>query len=245
MVKEAVRVPEPVGENVTLIVQELLAASELPHVVVSRKSPGLAPVNERPLMVRAVFPVLLSVMAWAALVVPRFWRLKVRPPGVTLAVGALPAPFRLAVCGLLVALSVMANVAVRVPWVLGANATLNAHELPAGTELPHEVVSVKSPGLAPENVALLMVRGLFPLFLRFMTWDALVDPTGSVPKLRVGSRSTTGPVPVPVRLTVCGLPAALSVIVTKALSDDAKVGVKVRLMMQLPPAGTELPQVLV
>ena len=50
---------------------------------------------------------------------------------------------------------------------------------------------------------------------------------------------------MPVRVTVCGLPAALSVIVTEAVRVPIVVGAKVTLIMQLPPAGTELPQVLV
>ena len=50
---------------------------------------------------------------------------------------------------------------------------------------------------------------------------------------------------MPVRLTVCGLPVALSVMVTEAVRLPGAVGVKVTLMVQLPPAGTELPQVLV
>jgi hypothetical protein len=245
MVKEAVRLSDPVGVKVTLIVQALPAASEVPHVVVCPKSPGLAPINAMLLMARAVVPVFLSVMAWAALVVLRFWRLKVRLAGVTLARGALPVPVRYAVCGLLVALSLMENVAVWVPGVLGANAKLNLHVLPAGTELPQVPVTANSPGLAPENAALVMVRAAFPEFLRFRAWDLLVEPTARLPKLRVGSRSTMGPLPVPERLTVWGLLAALSVMVIAAFSAEANVGVNVTLMMQLPPAGTELPQVLV
>jgi len=51
--------------------------------------------------------------------------------------------------------------------------------------------------------------------------------------------------PVPLRLKECGLPAALSVIVTAAVRVPAAVGLKVTLIVQLPllPA-TELPQLL-
>jgi len=48
---------------------------------------------------------------------------------------------------------------------------------------------------------------------------------------------------VPERLTLCGLPLALSVMVTDAVSVLAREGVKVMLIMQLPGAATELPQV--
>jgi hypothetical protein len=52
-------------------------------------------------------------------------------------------------------------------------------------------------------------------------------------------------VPVPMRLTVCGLPLALSVTETEAVRVPLAEGVKVTLIVQLVPAATELPQVLV
>lgn len=55
---------------------------------------------------------------------------------------------------------------------------------------------------------------------------------------------TTGPMPVPPRVTICGLPAALSVMVTEALRLPTALGVNVTETTQLPPAATELPQVL-
>src|SRR5260370_741630 len=51
--------------------------------------------------------------------------------------------------------------------------------------------------------------------------------------------------PVPVRLTDCGLPEALSVMFRVPVRVPEAVGVKVTLMLQLAPAATELPQVLV
>jgi hypothetical protein len=50
---------------------------------------------------------------------------------------------------------------------------------------------------------------------------------------------------VPVRLTVCGLPLALSVMVSVAVRLPKVVGVNVRLIVQLPFASTELPQLFV
>lgn len=97
MVKEAVLLPEAVGVNVTLNVQLAPDASVLPHVVVSAKSPGLAPVNVVPVIDRAAFPVLFNVTVWATLVVLRLWLLKVRFAGAIPATGALPVPVRLTV----------------------------------------------------------------------------------------------------------------------------------------------------
>jgi hypothetical protein len=52
--------------------------------------------------------------------------------------------------------------------------------------------------------------------------------------------------PVPVKLTVCGLPLALSVMVSVPLSGEpVVVGAKVTLIVQEPPAPTLPPQLAV
>ncbi len=55
---------------------------------------------------------------------------------------------------------------------------------------------------------------------------------------------TAGAVPVPVRLTLCGLPAALSVRVIAAARVPLAAGVKVTLIVQLAPTATLDPQLL-
>jgi hypothetical protein len=243
--KDEVRLPAAVGENVTLIVQVLFAPSEPPQVLVSAKLPGLAPVNVKPLMDSVAFPVLFSVTAWAALVVPRFWLLNVRLVGETAANGPLPVPVKFTVCGLLVALSVRVNVAVRVPGPVGVNVILMVQLPPAATELPQVFVSEKSPGLVPVAWMPVMVKAVVPVLFRVMVWAPLGDPTDWLLYERVeAERLVTGPLPVPVKLTVCGLPKALSVMLTEAVRLPVAVGAKVTLILQLPPAGTELPQLL-
>ena len=86
-----------------------------------------------------------------------------------------------------------------------------------------------------------------PVLLSVTCCEALVVPTPWAPKVRlVGLRLTTGPVPVPlpVRLTVWGLLPALSIMVRVPVRVPVTVGVKVTLMVQLPPAATDVPQVL-
>ena len=61
MLTEAERLPLAVGVKVTLIVQLLLAATELPQVLVWAKSLALAPVIARLVMLKAAVPVLLRV----------------------------------------------------------------------------------------------------------------------------------------------------------------------------------------
>jgi len=61
----------------------------------------------------------------------------------------------------------------------------------------------------------------------------------------VAERLARAAVPVPERLTVCGLPLALSVMLTEAVRLPLAEGLNVTLIVQLLPAATELPQVLV
>jgi hypothetical protein len=49
---------------------------------------------------------------------------------------------------------------------------------------------------------------------------------------------------VPERLTVCGLPLALSEMLSEAVSVPAMEGVNVTAIVQLAPAASELPQVV-
>jgi hypothetical protein len=51
--------------------------------------------------------------------------------------------------------------------------------------------------------------------------------------------------PVPLKLTLCGLPVALLVIVIAPVRVPATVGVKVTLIVQLAPAASVDPQVVV
>ena len=61
----------------------------------------------------------------------------------------------------------------------------------------------------------------------------------------MGEKLTVDEPPVPVRLAVRGLPVALSVMVTVALRVPAAVGLKVTLIVQLPPTPRLEPQPLV
>lgn len=61
----------------------------------------------------------------------------------------------------------------------------------------------------------------------------------------LGERVTADEAPVPSRLTVCGLPVALSVIETFAVTVELIVGENVTLMVQLPPPGSVLGQLFV
>ncbi len=76
--------------------------------------------------------------------------------------------------------------------------------------------------------------------------ELLVDPTGWLLKVREeGKKLTTGITPVPLRLAVCGLPVALSVMLSWPVARPGVVGSKVTVKVQFAPAFTLEPHVLV
>jgi len=91
-------------------------------------------------MVKATLPVLFTVTVCAVLAEPTFWLVKVKLPGVTPAIGALPVPPRASDCGLPLALSVMLTEAEREPGTVGAKVTLIMQVLPAVTGVPQVLV---------------------------------------------------------------------------------------------------------
>jgi len=95
----------------------------------------------------------------------------------------------------------------------------------------------------------LIFNAAFPVLFRVMVCEVLVVPKVWLLKVKLpGLRPTMGPLPVPVRLTDCTLPATpllLSVIFKVAARLPGAVGVKVTLMVQLLPPARELPQVVV
>jgi hypothetical protein len=244
MLRVPVRLPDAVGVNVTLMVQFAPAATELPQVLVWAKSP----LAETLVRFSEALPVLESVTDCAALVVPTIWPAKVSEEVERLTTGAeaaAPVPVRLNDCGLPEALSVMLRVPMRVPDAVGVNVTLMVQLAPAATELPQVLVWAKSP-LAETPVRF---SEALPVFASVTVCAALVVPTVWLVKVsEEAERLTTGAeaaAPVPVRLTDCGLPEALSVMLRLLDRVPGAVGVNVTLMVQFAPAATELPQLLV
>ena len=87
-----------------------------------------------------------------------------------------------------------------------------------------------------------------PVLVSVTVWAALVVKRFCEAKVMLnGEIEAAGPpvVPVPARLIDCGLPVTLSAIETVAVRVPEAVGEKTTLMLQLPPAATETPQVLV
>src|SRR5438093_712554 len=95
---------------------------------------------------------------------------------------------------------------------------------------------------------LLMARAAVPVFDSVTVCAALVVPKVWLAKVsEVGERLAVvvGAAPVPVRPTVCGLPEALSVTLELPVRVPDAVGVTVTLMLQLPAAARNPPQLSV
>jgi hypothetical protein len=95
--------------------------------------------------------------------------------------------------------------------------------------------------LGPVIAIPLIVKVVVPIFVSVTVFAALVIRMAIVPKLRlVGERFAV--VPIPFSVTVCGLPAALSVTLRAVVRVPLALGLNVTLMLQLAPAAKELPQ---
>ena len=89
-----------------------------------------------------------------------------------------------------------------------------------------------------------MVKVVVPTLVRVTVCAGLIVPIATTPKLKLVGESFAV-VPIPLRLTFCGLPAALSLTLNAALRVPLAVGLNLTLMLQLAPAANELPQVWV
>jgi hypothetical protein len=190
----------------------------------------------------AVAPTLVSVTLFAGLVVPVATVPKFRLVGKRFAV--VPVPPSAACCGLPAALSVTLRAAERAPLAVGLNVTLMMQLDPAASELPQVWVWAKSPGLFPLTAMLVIVKEVVPTFVSVTFIAALVVPIAWVKKLRLTGESFAV-VPIPLTVTCWGLPTALSVTRSAAVRVPDPAGLKVKLIKQLAPAASELPQLWV
>src|SRR6202035_3196470 len=160
--------------------------------------------------------------------------------GLRLTAGAVPVPLNATLCGVPLALSAIDKLALRLPAAVGEKVALTLQLAPTAIVfgLSGQVVpGVKSAGLVPPTVTLLIVSGALPLLVTVTDCDPLLVPTAWLPKARLlALRLTPGTAaaPVPFSATACGLPAALSVIDKVAVRLPVAVGVKVALKVQVP-----------
>jgi len=97
------------------------------------------------------------------------------------------------------------------------------------------------------NLMPVMLSVAVPVLASVTVWAELMVPTAWLPKATLlGLRLTAGrATPVPVRLTLCGLPEALSVMVSAADTEKAQEGTYVTEIIQLAPELRLVPHALV
>ena len=168
-------------------------------------------------------------------------------PGV---VPLVPVPDTATCCGLLLALSVKVSVAVRVPEVVGLKMMLAVQLAEAARVDPQVVLKTeKSPGLAPEKLALLTgLTVIVPLLLlvSVTTFCPPALPTATLPQTsEVGEAEAEPPAAaaVPESATVRGDEPA--VMFQLAVTVPEVVGLKSTEAVQLEDAAREDPQVVV
>src|SRR5436309_1174782 len=190
------------------------------------------------LMVREAVYVLFTGVECRRVLFRSCWLPNARELGERVTAKVVPVPLRLTVCGLPAALSVTLTAALLAPVVVGVNVTVRVQEIgrascrERGGQL---VVGVKSQGLGAVSEMLLMVSGAVAVLVKVVVCAVLVLLPSFLPNAReLGERVTAEVVPVPFRLTVCGLPAALSVTLTAALLAPVVVGVNVTVRVQVP-----------
>lgn len=122
--------------------------------------------------------------------------------------------------------------------------TLMLQLAPAANELPQVWVCEKSPALLPVTEIAVIVKVVVPTLVRVTVSAGLVVPIVTEPKFSLGGESFAV-VAIPLSGTFCGLPAALSVMLSADVRVPLAVGLNVTLMVQLAPAVNELPQVWV
>jgi hypothetical protein len=147
-----------------------------------------------------------------------------------------------------VALEATSRLAVRAPATVGVNFTCAVHEAPAATLEPAAQVpppTAKSAALVPLSDRPEIIKAAVPELVTVTVCAALDMFNFCAPKARLmGEKLKAGVpvggvvVPVPLKATAPGLPAALCAIDKLPLAAPAAVGLKVTVILQLAPAAT-------
>jgi hypothetical protein len=153
-----------------------------------------------------------------------------------------PVPLSATAWGLPGALSLNERLPDAAPAVDGVNvtATVQVAAAPTGFEV-EQVVPEAAMAKGPVTAIAVKVRLPFPVLVRVTVWELLVVPTNWGEKVNGADKLTTGAVPVPLKLTICGLLLALSVNVRLPERLPLAVGVNVTLITQLLLAATGAP----
>lgn len=151
--------------------------------------------------------------------------------------GEIPTPLR-ATVGLLLALSLTVSVPDRVPNAAGVKKTEILQLAPAArvvVPMGQVVVVEKSERLV---VIEFIVSAIVWLLVTVTVEAALFCPKASFPKDNEDGVAVTAAIPVPLKLTVCGLFFPVSEMVNVPVRDPRAAGVNVSEIVQLSPAAS-------
>ena len=204
----------------------------------------MAPADTIDPIVNGAVPVFFNTDDCDALDEPTSCDPKPRLAGVndTAGPGTTPVPLNPSACGEPAASSLTLTLALRPPAADGEKTRVIVHVAFAANVAGangQSLDNAKSPAFAPTTPTLATVNGAAPVFFNTDDCDALDEPTSCEPNAKVaGVKDTAGAAPVPVRPTLCGLPAASSPMLTLALRAPAADGLKVTATEQVAPAAS-------
>ena len=236
-ISEPLRAPRAVGVKVMFTVQLPPAARDVPQLFVWAKSPAITKL----LIARAALPVLLKVTACAE--VPTSCDPKVSDAGENAATAPKPVPLRLTAAGAGLLLLDNASEPVRLPTAAGVKTMLIVQLAPPASDVPQLLVWMKSPVVASDD----MESEVFPLLASVTVCPALELPTAceeNVIAVRESVATASKPVPLKLKDIRAGVLLLVDSISDPKLFPMA-VGLKTTLMVQLAPAASDAPQLLV
>lgn len=250
--KRPTRLPIAVGLNATLTVHEEPAGNDEPHAfAVMLKSPGSVPV--KPMLVNETVPEppAVSVNVCALVSEPTSSDPNTSEDGFMVSVvvlAAIPVPLRATVCGLLLAVSVKVNVAVRTPMAVGVKIRSTEQAVCRLEVRQALILMAKSAGSAPDRLTLEIEIGEPALFVSVTDSIPLAEPTATLPKFRLVGFTLADPLtalpPVPESGTLSAVELLLTVMLQVAENDPMVAGLNVIEAAQLAAAVRVGPQEL-
>lgn len=231
------------GEKVTDKVQEADFASAPPQGVLPLPTAVKFALALMVLIVIVPVPLLVTVIVFAAAVPPIPVEENVNDAGLSFNAGFPPpvaAPLSPTVSGLKALLLKMSSAPLIVALYCGVKVTAIVQLAPPARELPQVPPVTEYSALA---VALKLIAVVW-MFVNVTVPDD-DDPTAALGSVRLVGVTVSGSSPVPVSLTSCGLVPALSLKVSAPVTAPRALGLNVTFTVQLLPAASELPQLLV
>jgi hypothetical protein len=236
----------PITQLIPAASGPLIVPPEIGQVVTALVSSTNGPLNVKFVNDKLLLWLFVTVIVFAALVEPTASFPKLRIVGEA-ATGTTPAPESVTTCGLLLALSCIATspplvAPVAVGWKsmpITQLDTAASGPLIVPAAIGQVVTALVSSTNGPLNVKFVNDKLLLWLFVTVIVIAALVEPTVTLPKLRLAVESETGGMPVPTKPTAgTGTDALVLNVRVPAVCGPIDVGVKLRTTVQLPAAAT-------